>query len=64
MNKCKGCGAEIKWILMGKSGAKMPVDAKPLQMIQVKEEIGEMIPVYTAHFATCPKAKEFRKGGS
>jgi len=61
-NKCKGCDQEIKWIIMGRTGAKMPIDVKPVQMIQVKEDIGEMIPVYIPHWATCPKAKNFKKG--
>ena len=60
MQKCKGCGKEIKWVVMA-SGAKMPLDAKPLQMIQVKEGIGESIPVYMPHWATCEKASRFKK---
>ena len=59
-HKCTGCGQEIKWVVMA-SGAKMPLDAKPVQMIQVKEEIGAVIPVYTAHWATCKKAKDFKR---
>ena len=62
MPKCKGCGQEIKWVMMA-SGAKMPLDAKPIQMIQVKEGIGEVIPVYRTHFETCVKAANFRKRG-
>ena len=60
MPKCKGCGKEIKWVVMA-SGAKMPLDAKPVQMIQVKEGIGESIPVYMPHWATCEKAKDFKR---
>jgi len=59
-HKCKGCGLEIKWVIMA-SGVKMPLDAKPIQMIQVKEGIGEVIPVYMAHWATCKKAKDFKR---
>ena len=58
---CKGCGQQIKWVMMA-SGAKMPLDAKPVKMIQVKEGIGAVIDVYTPHWATCPKAKNFKKG--
>uniref|UniRef100_A0A6H1ZDD1 Uncharacterized protein n=1 Tax=viral metagenome TaxID=1070528 RepID=A0A6H1ZDD1_9ZZZZ len=60
MPKCKGCGQEILWVMMA-SGAKMPLDAKPQQMIQVKEGIGEVIPVYMPHWATCKKAGDFKR---
>ena len=60
MPKCKGCGQEIQWIMMA-SGAKMPVDAKPTKLIQVKHGIGELIDVYTPHWATCPNADQFKK---
>ena len=60
MAKCKGCGQEIQWIMMA-SGAKMPVDAKPIKMIQVREGIGGLIDVYTPHWTTCPKADLFKK---
>ena len=60
MPKCKGCGQEIKWCIMA-SGAKMPLDAKPVNMIQVKENIGEVISVYTPHWITCEKAKDFKQ---
>ena len=62
MPKCKGCGQEILWVMMA-SGAKMPLDAKPIQMIQVKEGIGAVIPVYTTHWLSCPKAACFKKKG-
>lgn len=60
MSKCKGCGADIKWCETA-TGKKMPLDAVPKQMIQVKEGIGEVIPVYMPHWATCNKAKDFKK---
>lgn len=60
MAKCKGCGQEIQWCSMA-SGKSMPLDAKATSMIQVKEGIGEVIQVFTPHWATCPKAKSFKK---
>jgi len=60
MPKCKGCGQEIKWVMMA-TGARMPLDAKPVKMIQVKEGIGAVIDVYTTHWATCPEATRFKK---
>ena len=60
MPKCKDCGQEIKWVTMA-NGVKMPLDAKSVLMIQVKEGIGEVIPVYRTHFETCSPVKNERK---
>ncbi len=60
MPKCKGCGQIIKWCEMA-SGKKMPLDPKPLLMIQVKEEVGEMIQVFMPHWGSCEKASDFKK---
>lgn len=62
MPQCKGCGQEIKWVKMA-SGKSMPLDGQPETKVQVKENIGEIITVYTPHWATCPKAKDFKKKG-
>jgi len=43
--KCKGCGAEIWWVLHLANGTRAPYTAEGLN-----------------HFATCIKAKEFRRG--
>lgn len=45
---CRGCGARVEW-WETPSGKKMPLDV---------DEDGNC----ESHFATCPKAKEFRKG--
>ena len=63
MPKCKSCHAEIKWVEMA-TGKKMPLNAKPMQMVQVKEGIGEVIPVYMPHWATCWDAEAWKKGRS
>jgi len=60
MANCRGCGQPLKWVDMA-SGKKMPLDIKPISMVQVKEDIGEAVQVYTPHWATCPKAKDFKK---
>ena len=60
MQKCKSCGKKILWVTMA-SGAKVPLDEYPKQMIQVKEGIGAMIPVYTPHWATCTHASDFKR---
>jgi hypothetical protein len=66
MSKCKSCGAEIKWVKIKISGNSMPVDARPEVKVKVTttkdgRHLGELIPVYTSHFATCPDADKFRK---
>jgi len=53
MPKCKNCGQEIKWVEMA-DGKKMPLDADPVQVVQVKEGIGQVISVHRPHWATCP----------
>ena len=60
MAKCRGCGKPIRWVEMI-SGKKMPLDEKPLSMVEVKEEIGDIISVYMPHWATCEKAADFKK---
>ena len=70
MSRCRGCNAEILWIVTQK-GKTTCVDAKPERryIIQqmVKDERGNEVPLmkmeqtYMAHHATCPKAAQFRK---
>ena len=64
MAKCKGCGAEIIWAKTDK-GKNMPFDKKFVQMwflnFDKKEMHATPISVYQTHWATCPKAKDFRK---
>ena len=60
MSNCKNCGAPLKWVEMA-SGKKMPLNAKPQSMVQVKEDLGQVIQVYLPHWADCPGAKEFKK---
>ena len=66
--KCKGCGANIHWVKM-ESGAAMPVDPLPLKMVileaqaEGKSPRGKLVEARVPHWATCPKRKEFKKGG-
>ena len=58
--KCQGCGAAIKWVKM-LTGGIMPVDAKIKKIVRVNSAgYGEVIGGYTSHFASCPKADQFR----
>jgi hypothetical protein len=65
--KCKGCGAEILWAIT-RAGKHMPLDAKPEQRFLLITGIApdwgyvaQPEKTYQSHFATCPKAAEFRK---
>lgn len=72
MPKCK-CGQEIRWIKMV-SGKSMPVDEKKQKMILLGSDLpegtisnfqpdrGHVITVYMPHWATCRKAKDFKRG--
>lgn len=61
---CKGCGAEIRWVI-SENGKRMPLDAKPEKrfviLVDSYHEVVRLEDTYVSHFATCPKAKEFRK---
>jgi hypothetical protein len=64
-DKCKGCGAEIVWAVTD-GGRHIPLDAKAEKRFILVE--GAIQPpaallrdTYVTHFATCPKAGEFRK---
>jgi hypothetical protein len=72
MSKCKGCGAEIIWArTLNKK--PIPLDAEPTLdgNISLEKGIAAVVadnylgpgqgPLYKSHFATCPKAKDFRK---
>jgi hypothetical protein len=68
VSQCKGCGAEIVWVLSQKTGTPQPLDAKPQRGVKVR--IGEdnvargtVEEFYTPHHATCPKVDQFRKRG-
>jgi hypothetical protein len=57
--RCRGCGATVYWVTTGRN-RKMPVDcAVPggAPPVRTPAQDGRGI----AHFATCPKAGEFRR---
>ena len=64
MSTCKGCGAEMKWI-MTEAGKNAPVDPDPVKVFVKNEATGAWTVVsgFVPHFATCPNADQFRKGG-
>jgi len=68
MSRCKGCNAEIRWIktIQGKNH---PVDAKPVKIWINGTDLGipgggwSLESGWVSHFATCPKAHQFRRPG-
>lgn len=59
MTTCRGCGAPIVWIKT-KAGRPNPCDPN---IVAVVTDEGEVVRGRISHFATCPKAGEFRGGG-
>jgi len=73
--ECNSCGASVRWVLIKKTGKRMPLntapapDARPGFVLRVGGE-AELATdddrrllreVYTSHFATCPQANQWRK---
>lgn len=62
MDRCKSCGAEIRWVKIEKSGRAMPVNAEALKVVVLGDRMEwKVISGYTSHFATCPDAADWRK---
>lgn len=65
MSKCRGCGAEIIWAVT-ETGKRIPLDAKDERrfIVGVGKVDGQvealLCKTYQTHFATCPRATEFR----
>lgn len=57
---CKGCGEAIVWVRL--NGRWHPANPRKLSII-VDEERGRLVTGHESHYATCPKADDFRKKG-
>lgn len=69
---CRGCGACVFFVPM-KSGKEMPLDPEPKpegtvyrrwgvwHVASKKQPVPPGRPAYIPHFASCPKAKSFRR---
>ena len=64
MSNCKSCGAEIQWVVMASTGKTMPLNMKKKTIIVMSEKGNYLAQGFESHFATCPNAKQHRKGGS
>lgn len=66
-HKCKGCGADILWGITTEGGRHIPLDAKAEKRFILVSRGEDEVPAalmrdtYISHFATCPKAQEFRR---
>ncbi len=58
VKKCRGCQADILWIETAK-GKKTPVNVK---MQNYVNKDGDYKTGFIPHFATCPRAKDFKGG--
>lgn len=54
---CRGCGQAITWIKTV-SGKSMPVNPAIVTIVTGR---GEIVRGHIAHWATCPKADQFRE---
>ncbi len=74
ISTCRGCGAPILWLISPKDKLT-PIDPAPTARGNLRIDLdygvwlmilnfGEVPPEerYISHFATCPNAKEFRRG--
>lgn len=73
MNKCRSCGAEIRWAKTP-NGKTIPLDAKPRSDGKLAISDGGLVVTvgsapfegftderYVSHFATCPNANIHRR---
>lgn len=68
MIHCKGCGADIEFVVSKTSGKLMPVDVESKQKRVAVVSVTEggdkevrMLDTYISHHATCPNVADFRK---
>jgi len=55
---CRSCGASIVWVVLRGSGKPHPCDPG---MLTVVTDVGQIVKGRGSHFATCPKADDFRR---
>lgn len=62
--RCEGCGAEIRFVALA-SGKAHPVEAKGQTLVLVEgDQRGQVVRLFASHFASCPQADMFRRGGA
>jgi hypothetical protein len=58
---CSSCKAPIYWVTMP-SGRKMPIDRGREQRVVFVDGEWKVLGAYKSHFASCPFAKQHRRG--
>jgi hypothetical protein len=59
---CRGCGASVLFVTTAATGKSIPLDPLPVKRIVIGDDLkARVVDTYIAHFATCPKADQFRK---
>ena len=68
MPVCRGCGADIEFLVSKTTRKPLPVDVGSLEkrvaVVSVSddgEKEARVLDTYISHFATCPAADQFRK---
>lgn len=66
-DQCKACSADVMWVQMA-TGGKMLINLPPEKRVVLDHldtalgpPVGHIVDTYTSHFATCPKADQFRR---
>lgn len=62
--RCEGCGAPIRFVVLA-SGKPHPVEATGRMLVLVEgDQRGRVVRLFDSHFANCPQADMFRRGGA
>lgn len=72
---CRSCGAAVRWAVTRKNGKPIPLDPSPVddgnlvvfRGVAMSRKDADArgigpLPLFKAHFATCPNANRHRKG--
>ena len=75
VGECRSCGATVRWAVTLKNGKPIPMDTSPVddgnlvifRGVAMSRKDADArgigpLPLFKAHFATCPNANRHRKG--
>jgi hypothetical protein len=59
---CRGCGASVLFVPTAASGKLIPLDPTSEKRVVIGDDgRARVVDTFIAHFATCPKADQFRR---
>ena len=73
VDRCSKCNRAISWTVNPATGAKIPLDARPMVAYMIEMRDGEAMaikvaatitgdrPFYVSHFQTCPNVADFAR---